>query len=100
VPLLTARGVVQPREAKLEKLERYVIEASKQCGRNVLLQVRPPADWATYCRRADLPGLRILAHPGESGEGWPTRQDVALAVGPEGGMTGEEVEAGRRAGWR
>src|SRR5262245_8562482 len=35
VPLSTARSVVHPRETKIEKLERYVIEASKQCGRNV-----------------------------------------------------------------
>src|SRR5579872_6289798 len=44
VPLATARSVVHPREAKLEKLERHVIEASKQCGRNVLLRVAAPAD--------------------------------------------------------
>src|SRR3954454_7424789 len=39
VPLSTRRSVVYPREGKLEKLERYVIEASKQCGRNVLMRV-------------------------------------------------------------
>src|SRR5205823_12187705 len=49
VPLSSKRSVVQPREAKLEKLQRYVIEASKQCGRNVLMQVRPLPDWASYC---------------------------------------------------
>src|SRR5262245_14164676 len=32
VPLRTRRSVVHPGEAKYEKLERYVIEASKQCG--------------------------------------------------------------------
>src|SRR5262245_35144289 len=30
-PLQTAHSVVHPREAKLEKLQRHVIEASKQC---------------------------------------------------------------------
>src|SRR5437762_14378864 len=45
VPLATRRSVVHAGEGKREKLQRYVIEASKQCGRNVLMQVAPPADW-------------------------------------------------------
>lgn len=100
VPLQTARSVVHPREAKLEKLQRHVIEASKQCGRNVLLRVEPLTVWETYCRRADLPDLRILAHPSAAVESWPTGVDVALAVGPEGGFTDDEVELARAAGWR
>src|SRR6516162_2770196 len=55
VPLSTRRSVVHPREARLEKLQRYVIEASKQCGRNVLLRVEPLADWEVFCLRDDLP---------------------------------------------
>jgi 16S rRNA (uracil1498-N3)-methyltransferase len=101
IPLQTARSVVQPRESKREKLQRYVIEASKQCGRNVLLQVHPLTAWADYCRRDDLPARRLLAHPGGEHRlrvGPPA--DVVLAVGPEGGFTEEEVEQGRAVGWQ
>src|SRR5262249_19611717 len=45
VPLVTERSVVHPREARLEKLSRTVIEASKQCGRNVLMEVGPLTCW-------------------------------------------------------
>jgi 16S rRNA (uracil1498-N3)-methyltransferase len=71
-PLRTARSVVHPRETKLDKLQRYVIEASKQCGRNVLLEVRPLIEWPAFCAAAELPPRRILAHPGGDavGEGW------------------------------
>ncbi|HKB40073.1 MAG TPA: RsmE family RNA methyltransferase [Gemmataceae bacterium] len=101
VPLTTARSVVEPREAKQEKLQRYVIEASKQCGRNVLMQIASPAEWSTYCGRADLPPLRVLAHPGGMAlSSLAKGVDTALAVGPEGGLTDEEVEASRAAGWR
>jgi 16S rRNA (uracil1498-N3)-methyltransferase len=101
VPLTTTRSVVEPREAKQEKLHRYVIEASKQCGRNVLMQIASPAEWSTYCGRADLPPLRVLAHPGGTAlSSLANGVDAALAVGPEGGFTDEEVEAGRTAGWR
>src|SRR5262249_30741315 len=41
VPLGTERTVIDPSGAKMEKLRRYVIEASKQCGRNVLMEVGP-----------------------------------------------------------
>jgi 16S rRNA (uracil1498-N3)-methyltransferase len=102
VPLETARGVTHPGEAKREKLGRYVVEASKQCGRNVLLRVEPPAPWLEHCRRADLPPRRLLGDP--RGEEVPRLLrvpggDVAVAVGPEGGFTEEEVEAARSAGW-
>jgi 16S rRNA (uracil1498-N3)-methyltransferase len=100
VPLQTSRSVVQPREAKLEKLQRHVIEASKQCGRNLLMQVEPPISWPAYCARADLPALRILAHPGGSGDPWPARGDVTLAVGPEGGFTQDEIDSASAAGWK
>src|SRR5262249_15705894 len=54
VPLQTHRSVVHPREAKLDRLQRWVIEASKQCGRNVLLEVRQLMEWPQYCRSPEL----------------------------------------------
>jgi 16S rRNA (uracil1498-N3)-methyltransferase len=103
VPLRTSRSVVLPREGKWGKLERWVIEASKQCGRNTLMEIAPLTDWASYAGRADLPALRGLAHPGGK-ESPPLPQGgcdgVALAVGPEGGFTEEEVALAVAAGWR
>jgi 16S rRNA (uracil1498-N3)-methyltransferase len=100
VPLATARSVVQPRESKLEKLQRHVIEACKQCGRNVLMEVGALTDWASYCRRDDLPPLRLLAIPGGSALMRAAAGDVAIAVGPEGGFTAEEVGQAEAAGWK
>jgi 16S rRNA (uracil1498-N3)-methyltransferase len=99
-PLRTARSVVLPRETRFDKLQRHVIEASKQCGRNTLLRVEPLLTWVEYCGCGDLPPLRVLAHPGAAAATWPTGQDCAVALGPEGGFTEEEVAVGRSAGWR
>jgi 16S rRNA (uracil1498-N3)-methyltransferase len=101
VPLRTARTVVQPREARLERLQRQVIEASKQCGRNVLMSVGDLVDWGAYTGRADLPALRLVAHPGGE-EGWTAAPaaGVVVAVGPEGGFTDEEIALARDRGWR
>jgi 16S rRNA (uracil1498-N3)-methyltransferase len=100
VPLRTERTVVQPREAKLDRLQRHVIEACKQCGRNTLMRVEPLTDWGAFCRQADLPARRLLAHPGgERLEGATLSQDTVFAVGPEGGFTDAEVAQARDAGW-
>jgi 16S rRNA (uracil1498-N3)-methyltransferase len=97
-PLQTARSVVHPRDAKLDRLQRHVIEASKQCGRNLLMEVRPLTEWAEFLRRDDLPGRKVLAHPG--GAKWtPEGGEAVVAVGPEGGLTDGEVEQARAAGW-
>jgi 16S rRNA (uracil1498-N3)-methyltransferase len=100
VPLQTARSIVQPRETKLDKLQRHVIEASKQCGRNVLLRVQPLSAWADYARRKDLPLARIVAHPGAIVGPRQSVEDVALAVGPEGGFTEEEIALAQASGWQ
>jgi 16S rRNA (uracil1498-N3)-methyltransferase len=99
VPLRTTHSVVVPRESRLR---RYVIEASKQCGRNVLMDVTPAVTWSDYCRLTDLPPVKLIAHPGAQppGDVQPGRRGVVLAVGPEAGFTEDEVELARGAGWR
>jgi len=107
VPLACQHSVIHPREARLEKLRRYVIEASKQCGRNVLMHVEEPTPWADYCTRpGPSGGLSILGHPGDKGT-FPGRAGgvspltgYRLAVGPEAGFTDEEVTMAREAGWQ
>lgn len=91
VPIVTKRGVAQPVDNALARLRRTVIEASKQCGRNRLLEIAPPQTWtdfATQCAAA-----RYLAHPAIAvAVTQPAdQQAVVLAVGPEGGWTAEEV---------
>lgn len=108
VPLSTQRSIVQPREAKLEKLQRYVIEASKQCRRNVLMQVAALTNWESYCRQHSPGHRKWLAHPGgaalaEKIAPSPSTLDASppmiAAVGPEGGFTAEEVALAQANGW-
>ncbi|MCI0681511.1 MAG: 16S rRNA (uracil(1498)-N(3))-methyltransferase [Gemmataceae bacterium] len=101
VPLDCERSVIHPREAKLEKLERYVIEASKQCGRNALMRVAAPAPWLDYAAQPGSGDQRWLAHPSGAGLGPQVRPQAGIhvAVGPEGGFTDAEVNHGRDHGW-
>jgi 16S rRNA (uracil1498-N3)-methyltransferase len=98
-PLQTARSVVLPRDAKLDRLQRQVVEASKQCGRNVLMELGPLSAWSEFLRRADLPARRVLLHPGAKSIETGTSADVVAAIGPEGGLTEEEVGSAVDAGW-
>jgi 16S rRNA (uracil1498-N3)-methyltransferase len=96
-PLLTERGVVKADATKADRLRRAVIEASKQCGRNVLMRVHPPARWVDWCvARA---GPRFVALPGAPDRGEVAAAGVIVAIGPEGGFTESEVEAAVAAGW-
>jgi 16S rRNA (uracil1498-N3)-methyltransferase len=96
-PLVTERGVVKADESKADKLRRAVIEASKQCGRNVLMRVHAPARWADWCPRQS--GLRLIAHPGGAARGFRPGTGATVAIGPEGGFTEQEVELALANGW-
>jgi 16S rRNA (uracil1498-N3)-methyltransferase len=101
VPLECQRTVVHPGERKVEKLQRYVIEASKQCGRNVLMRIEPAAAWTSYAhpRPAEQ---RWLADPGGAAL-WAKAQPgeaVRVAIGPEGGFTDDELRLAALHGWQ
>lgn len=104
VPIITARSVVDPRDAKLDRLRRRVVEASKQCGRNLLMEVERPIPWTALLQNVE-DQVRLLAHPSGSLRGsWPRTEpgyqaSVTLAVGPEGGFTDAEVDEARTRGW-
>ncbi|MCO6458708.1 MAG: 16S rRNA (uracil(1498)-N(3))-methyltransferase [Pirellulaceae bacterium] len=101
VPLRTRRGVAQPVESALERLRRAVVEASKQCGRNRLMEVARPADLADYLADAPATAERWFSHPGgQPPPGTETFASVHLAIGPEGGWADEEVELAGQFGWR
>jgi 16S rRNA (uracil1498-N3)-methyltransferase len=100
LPLQTSRSVVHPREGKAAKLRRYVVEASKQCGRNVLMQIAELATWSELLQRTDLPQHRFLADAqGESLSFSPFPEGI-IAVGPEGGWSSEERQQAEQAGWQ
>ena len=100
-PLTTQRGVAQPTSSALERLQRAVIEACKQCGRNRLMQIDDPRSLGEFAAGEAPSTLRLIAQPGGAAlEGrWQRGRDVVAAIGPEGGFTDEEVATAYAAGW-
>lgn len=112
VPVRMARCVTKldGREGakRRERLERIAREAAKQCGRGMPLSVAAPTDWPTALRAMAGHGLLLVSWEEETGGARlkdafalnPEARDIGIVIGPEGGMTPEEVEAMRAAGGR
>ncbi|MBY0586862.1 16S rRNA (uracil(1498)-N(3))-methyltransferase [bacterium] len=97
VPLITERTVTQPGEGKRDRLERAVIEACKQSGRDYLMRIDPPTKLADVLQEGEGWMLDL------SGD-WISAQSSPMAsriiVGPEGGWSDAERAAADNLGWK
>ncbi len=125
----TDRSVVDPRQGKLDRLQRIAIEAAKQSGRAHFMTLQPTTAFDSVvaaadhdCRLfADAPDLAIAGpSPGDpsdravqnlhrGGDEPDARTklraaaSVIVLIGPEGGWTDAERDSARAAGfepWR
>lgn len=111
VPVLTSRCTVKldigsaDCRKKLERWQRIVYEAAKQCGRGIIPTVREPMkfrDAVEDAARADLP---LFCYEGEETSPLPSCMDavnrpatVSVMIGPEGGYAAEEAEYAAQTG--
>jgi 16S rRNA (uracil1498-N3)-methyltransferase len=104
VPLQAARAVAQPTAGALDRLRRTVIEASKQCGRNRLLEISEAQSLHTLIGNVPADAVRLMAHPRgasiTSMELHSRSAGIDCLIGPEGGFTEDEVERAALAGWQ
>ena len=103
IPLETARtrGVASRlRSAHIPKLERVMLEATKQCGAVWAPDVEPPVALVDFIAR-HLEGAGWLADSaGELPSAKLDETPLTALVGPEGGFTSEERDAILTAGYR
>jgi len=106
VPLQGRRSTVRLDEARAEKRLRHwqgvAASACEQCGRNRLPRIVPVMElFAWLGEPAEDASLRLMLDP-EAGTGLAELAPsaaITLLVGPEGGLTPEETERARRAGF-
>ena len=83
-----------------ERLSRIAAEAAKQCRRGVPMVVSEPLTWRQAMDRMSAHDLVLV--PWEDARGRrlkdafgdrPDAKDIGIVIGPEGGMSPEEVDA-------
>ena len=97
-PLLTARCVVkldaERLEKKLAQWQGIAIAACEQSGRNALPTIHPACTFDTYLRQCQA-AFKLVLYP-LAAKTWRdyvfTGGDIALLIGPEGGLSEDEVE--------
>ena len=104
VPVEMARSVARisgDGAKKRERLERIAREAAKQCGRGCVPEVLAPLAWKDAL--LDMRARELLLVPWEEAgmEGQRLQQvfaahaaarDIGILIGPEGGISAEEIE--------
>lgn len=95
----------EQRDAKLERWNRITAEAARQCGRRSV----PAVAWAPDTERAISScghDLRLVLWEGEERRSLgsvldhhPRPESVVVAIGPEGGLDGSEVNSFREGGF-
>jgi len=110
IPVMTARTIVDwdpaKKEAMPERWGRIAKAAAKQCGRSDIPEVRPVTDLPGALEAADSYDLGLIA--ALSGKTVPLKEalagfrggTVAIAIGPEGDFTPQEVELAVKANFR
>jgi 16S rRNA (uracil1498-N3)-methyltransferase len=105
VPVMSRRSVVRLDAAqaasKAEHWRGVAVAACEQCGRNRLPVIEAPRQLIHYLGAAPPSGARLVLEPDAGKCGAALRIDAAveLAIGPEGGFDGEELEAFRVSGF-
>lgn len=104
VPVKMERCVVKSDakdgKKRQERLQRIACEAVKQCRRACEPEVTEPLTWKQCFARMEQHDLVLV--PWEDAEGYnlkkafaehPDAKDIGIVIGPEGGMSENEVEA-------
>lgn len=98
VPLLTQRGVVSPREGKVERWRRVAEAAARQSLGMSVPDVSEPVTFEAAVRDAGESGVLLHNAPELGDVEDVVKAGVRLFVGPEGGWAEAELGAAERAG--
>ena len=104
-PLLSERCGVKLDTERLEKKrlqwQKIAIAACEQSGRNIVPEIRPVMSLRDWCTEPE-PGLKLNLHPRASQSintlPLPVSR-IRMLIGPEGGLTAEEIAMGSEQGF-
>ena len=106
-PIVTSRSEVTlaavQRGRRRERWQRIAVSSAKQCGRAVVTPVLEAATFGQIVEPRTIGPAVMFVEPGAGGTVTPVTSlaldpptEVAVFIGPEGGWTPAEIEAGAR----
>ena len=98
VPLLTERGVVNPREGKVDRWRRVAEAAARQSLRLSIPKVSEPVPFSVAVSRVGEKGVLLHNDPGIPPVEAVVESPAGLFVGPEGGWSEGELRLAGDAG--
>jgi len=108
IPLTTPRSVAQVNAKVIARIEKQIIEATKQCRRSYLMEISEAKTIAEVLSECDVaPTRRFIAHPYnakpfaevQASVAQEVAKDCIWMIGPEGGFSDDEVSQATAAGW-
>lgn len=105
----TARAVVRLGDrgaARLDRWKKIAIEAARQSGRGDTPQLVGPLSLAEAFQQTQSIAMRLCFDPrasetyGAALDAWRPATEIALLVGPEGGLDDHELALAERCGYR
>ena len=109
IPFFSSRSVPlleKPRRLRRHhRWEKIAIEASKQCGRGVISKIEPLQNYSEMLQNISPDFLRLIlwekkgARLKEVLEGSKEKTKIFFIVGPEGGLSQEEVGLAKQKGF-
>jgi 16S rRNA (uracil1498-N3)-methyltransferase len=98
VPLVTERGIVRPRDGKIERWRRVAEAAARQSLRLRVPEVAEPVHFSEAVRRVEGDGVLLHNAPDLEPLEAVVSAPVNLFVGPEGGWSEDELRVAEKAG--
>lgn len=105
IPVRFARGVVSKDDESegVHRLRRIAAEAAKQCGRNDVPEIFPEIDYAALLSERMSVSDALILDPHAPNSildcvEHSSERPILLIIGPEGGITAEELSAADQSG--
>ncbi|GGD12440.1 16S rRNA (uracil(1498)-N(3))-methyltransferase [Halopseudomonas salina] len=104
-PLFTERCEVKLQGERADKRQAHwqqiAVSACEQCGRSVVPKVHPPTSLDVWLDDLQADLKLVLHHRTEQSlESLQRPDELALLIGPEGGLSREEIERAQKSGFK
>ena len=105
MPAVVAAGLEI--ERKRARWQRIALEATKQCGRALMMNVQPSTEIQSLLAASEAAGWRLMFAERSGTSFAEVLNDraqqiarVVALVGPEGGWSDDEIDQARERGWK